>query len=214
VTVPWSLLIFDVDGTLVDSTRSILTAMQMTITELRGPVPLEDLKTCVGPPLHESLSRLLHSDDAAEIESAIATYRAHYACSTHSYTTEMPGAREALGALAQARITMAACTYKPTTTARMVLEGLGLADHLRTVVGTHSPGLDERSKGELLGETLRQFSLKPDHVIYIGDHEDDAAAAVAAGVQFARLAPGHWSWSGLVHAILHCGPIEWRSVYS
>jgi phosphoglycolate phosphatase len=193
MTAAWELVICDLDGTLVDSTPSVVAALQSTLDQLGIAPPAGfDLSSCAGPPLHESLARLLGADD--RVDEAIVAYRLHYLTEAWSLTRPVAGVGRALAEWRDANIELAVCTYKPTSIAVDVLKQAGLAHYFAVVVGTQ-PGTDDRRlKAELLEETLRRSCRNKEGTLYVGDHELDAAAAASAGVSFARAGPSGSPW--------------------
>lgn len=197
----WDLVICDLDGTLVDSTPSVVAALVSTLDQLGVTVPADmDLSWCAGPPLHESLGRLLGRED--RLDEAIVAYRLHYRSQAWRLTRPIAGAEAAVRRWRDADIELAVCTYKPTPVAIEVLIQADLADYFSLVVGTDLRTDDRRAKTDLLEETLERSSARRERTLYIGDHELDAMAAARSGLAFARAGAHGWSWSRLAAEVL------------
>ncbi len=201
MTRAWDLVICDLDGTLVDSTPSVVAAMVSTLDQLGVAPPADlDLSSCAGPPLHESLAHLLGPDD--RVDEAIVAYRSHYRTEAWSLTRCMAGVEPALSEWREAKIKLAVCTYTPTPLAVDVLKQTGLARYFALVVGTDLRIDDRQVKADLLEETLRRCRRSREGTLYIGDHELDAAAAASAGVSFSRAGPSGWRWPVLAAKVM------------
>jgi phosphoglycolate phosphatase len=197
-------VVCDLDGTLVDSGPAIVATIRQACAEVGAPVAEDrDLAFCVGPPLEETLPVLV--GDAELARRAAAAYRAHYGAIVRQASAALPGAREALASLAQAGIPVAVATYKVMSLATATLEAAGLAGLVTAVVGRASPD-DDRTKGELIRETLGLLVPHGGRPVYIGDHDDDEVAAAAAGVSFLRYGP--LTWSDLTERVVWDGDCE------
>jgi phosphoglycolate phosphatase len=197
----WDLVICDLDGTLVDSTPSVVAALVSTLDQLGATVPAHiDLSWCAGPPLHESLGRLLGSED--RLDEAMVAYRLHYRSQAWRLTRPIAGVEAAVRRWRDADIELAVCTYKPTPVAIEVLIQGDLAEHFSLVVGTDLRTDDRRTKTDLLEETLERSCARRERTLYIGDHELDATAAASSGLAFARAGTHGSSWPRLAAKVL------------
>ncbi len=173
-------LIFDLDGTLIDSKLDLALAVNAALEELgRGPLPHEQIFSYVGQGAPTLIARAL-GDGATEedcsrgLEYFIRYYSLHKLDNTAPY----PGVRETLAALSG--MSMAVLTNKPVRASRGILEGLGLESYFRFIYGGNS---FERKKPDPMGvETiLREFGAAPAQVMVIGDSEIDVQTARNAG---------------------------------
>src|SRR5258708_23367312 len=149
-------LIFDLDGTLIDSKLDLALAVNATLAELgRNPLPHEQIFSYVGQGAPALIARALGSDASEEdctlgLEFFIKYYSAHKLDNTTLY----PGVRETLDALKGMH--MAVYTNKPVRVSRSIIEELGVSDHFRYVYGGNS---FERKKPDPIAveSIFRQF---------------------------------------------------------
>ena len=173
-------LIFDLDGTLIDSKLDLAFAVNATMVELgRSPLPHEQIFSYVGQGAPSLISRAL-GDGATEEEClrALEFFIQYYSLHKLDNTILYPGVRETLDALSG--MSMAVLTNKPVRASRGILEGLGLDSYFRFIYGGNS---FERKKPDPMGvETLlRELGAAPGQVMVVGDSEIDVQTARNAG---------------------------------
>src|SRR5271169_6631809 len=173
-------LIFDLDGTLIDSKLDLALAVNAALAEMgRGPLPHEQIFSYVGQGAPSLIARAL-GDGATEedclrgLEFFIKYYSAHKL----DHTVLYPGVREALDALKG--MPMAVYTNKPVRVSRSIIQELGVAGHFRHVYGGNS---FERKKPDPMGveSILREFGAAPAQVMIVGDSEVDVQTARNSG---------------------------------
>jgi phosphoglycolate phosphatase len=173
-------LIFDLDGTLIDSKLDLALAVNAALAELRrNSLPHEQIFSYVGRGAPALIAQALgdgasHEDCTAGLEFFIKYYSAHKLDNTVLY----PGVRETLDALRG--MPMAVYTNKPVRVSRSIVEGLGIADSFRVVHGGNS---FERKKPDPMGveSILREFGAAPTQAMFVGDSEVDVQTARNAG---------------------------------
>jgi phosphoglycolate phosphatase len=177
-------LVFDLDGTLIDSRRDITTAINRMRAELGlPPIPLEAVVTMVGEGARLLVERALGPDFLPEqVDRALARYLEHYADVCLDETRAYPGIEEMLEGLA-GRYPLALLSNKGEALSRRILAGLGLSRFFGEILGgdslpTRKPdpaGL--RVLAERLGVPLERLLL-------VGDTWIDAETAHNAGCAF------------------------------
>jgi phosphoglycolate phosphatase len=173
-------LIFDLDGTLIDSKLDLALSVNATLAELgRGPLPYEQIFSYVGQGAPALIARALGSDAPEQecmlgLEFFIKYYSAHKLDNTALY----PGVRETLDALRG--MPMAVLTNKPVRVSRSIIQGLGVGEHFRYVYGGNS---FERKKPDPMGvdAILREFGAAPAQAMVVGDSDIDVQTARNAG---------------------------------
>ena len=173
-------LIFDLDGTLIDSKLDLALAVNAALAELgRGALPHEQIFSYVGQGAPTLIARAL-GDGATEEDClrGLEFFIKYYSVHKLDHTVLYPGVRETLDALTE--MPMAVLTNKPVGASRGILRGLGVADHFRFVYGGNS---FERKKPDPMGiETiLREFGAAPAQAMVVGDSEIDVQTARNAG---------------------------------
>jgi phosphoglycolate phosphatase len=178
-------LVFDLDGTLVDSAASLAAATNALLSELgRPPLSVATVRGFVGHGVDALTQRALAATGGtppgalADLQRRL---RAIYAVDPVSGVAVYPGARAALAELAAAGHGLAVCTQKPALPARRLLEALGLAPPIAGLTaGDSIPAL--KPDPRLVRHAAAQIGDGP--VLLIGDNEVDAEAASRAGVPF------------------------------
>jgi phosphoglycolate phosphatase len=178
-------LVFDLDGTLVDSNPTLWATGSALLAELgRAPVAKETSAGFVGKgvaALVEGLLRHTGGIPGGAAAPHVARFRALYALDPVTGTAVYPGVAAALAALAADGHGLAVCTQKPDAPALVLLRALGLMPPVAGFTGGDSLDVlkpDPRMLAHAAGQ------LAPGPVILIGDSEVDAATAAAAGVPF------------------------------
>jgi phosphoglycolate phosphatase len=173
-------LIFDLDGTLIDSKLDLALSVNATLAQLgRQPLPHEQIFSYVGQGAPALIARALGSDASEQdcaigLEFFIKYYSAHKLDNTKLY----PGVCEALDALQG--MPMAVYTNKPVRVSRAIIQDLGVGTHFRVVYGGNS---FERKKPDPMGveSILREFGAAPQQVMLVGDSDVDVQTARNAG---------------------------------
>ena len=189
MTVP-ALHCFDLDGCLVDSDAAIADALNHALAELGVRTrSAAELRSSIGPPLVENLTRLLAEDGVdvtagegpALLARGVTAYRTRYAAVGFDLTAPYPGVVAALEALDAAggppRVVV---TAKPTTVAAELVARVGLAGRFAAVHGTPG-GVAVEEKRVTLAAVLRDRGVDPAAAVMIGDREHDVRAGLACG---------------------------------
>lgn len=189
--------IVDLDGTLVDTLGDFDAALNATLRELGRPaVARADIERMVGKgSMHLIRSALMHGGLAeahaqARLDEAWASYQRHYAATNGAHSEVYPGVLEGLRALREHGLALACVTNKPLAFARELLQTKGLAPFFSPVFGGDSFA---RSKPDPLPliETCRALGTAPSQTLMVGDSQNDALAARAAGCPVALVTYGY-----------------------
>jgi len=185
-------LIFDLDGTLIDSKLDLGLAVNAALVEMgRRELPYETIYGFVGNGAPLLIQRSLgNGASEAECKRTLEYFIRYYREHALDNTVPYPGVREGLRLLG--RMPMAVLTNKPERISKLILEGLGLASYFRHVYGGNT---FERKKPDPIGvETiLRDFGLGPRDVMIVGDSEIDVQTARNAGTWACGVTYGLWS---------------------
>ncbi|MGY1689250.1 HAD hydrolase-like protein [Geodermatophilus sp. SYSU D01105] len=174
------LVLFDLDGTLVDSSPGTHASVRVAAAALGLPDPTpEQLRAMVGPPLQDGFALVL-GVPPADVPRAVAAYRAHYAAGALLDVTVHDGIPELLTALRAGGATLAVATSKPETSAVRVLRHTGLLD---AFAGVHGATLDGavRHEDQVVAAALAAHPGGRDPVL-VGDRAHDVLGAAAHGL--------------------------------
>jgi phosphoglycolate phosphatase len=179
----WSAVLFDLDGTIVDSAADITSSLAHMFTELGLDVPSDEvLRSYVGPPLLDSL-RLTAGFDDAEAWEALNIYRDHYG--EHVLRSPVfPGVAGVLQRVHAAGIPIALATSKPESMARVVLDHADLSQYFTVITGA-SDDEELSTKADVVAEALRRLQAKgidTSDAVMVGDRGYDTLGAAANGV--------------------------------
>jgi phosphoglycolate phosphatase len=173
-------LVFDLDGTLIDSGRDLALSVNATLEHLgRGTLPHEQIFGYVGKGAARLIEQALGDDaTATECEQGLAHFLSYYRRHMLDNTVTYPGVRECLAALEG--LPMAVLTNKPVRFSEEIVRGLGLSKYFRFVYGGNS---FQTKKPEPTGmETLlREFGITAKEAMIVGDSEVDVQTARNCG---------------------------------
>lgn len=170
-------IVFDLDGTLLDSARDITVAFQQACTEC-GLVAPEDehVQALIGRPLRE-MFHTFHPE--ADMDSLVAAYRAYYDENCTVYTRFFPGVQDTLRALRERGYRLAVATTKYPRVARLVCEKMGLTSSLDHIQGTE--GFAHKPEPDVIFTALE--ALGCEGIWMVGDTTADVLAGKAAGLK-------------------------------
>jgi phosphoglycolate phosphatase len=189
------LVVFDLDGTLVDSLDDLHASVNHALRELGlPPRSREEVHGFVGEGVRLLLARAVAPHDHL-LEPALAAWRPHYEAHCLDRTRPYPGV-EAL--LASAGRTLAVNTNKPGALARRILGGLGLLPRFAAVVGGDEAPRKPDPTGLL--EIRARVGATPDATVFVGDSHVDVAVARAAGVPMVAVTWGYGARAELAAA--------------
>ena len=177
------LVIFDLDGTLIDSKLDLAHAVNATLRHLkRQELPHELISSYVGNGAPVLMRRTLGQDATEdEVQRALEFFLAYYADHKLDYTVLYPGVAESLARLGADGVRMAVLTNKPVRISKAILDGLGVAPHFFQVYGGNS---FEQKKPHPVGvDTLRaEARVERGRTLVVGDSAVDVQTARNAGV--------------------------------
>lgn len=180
-------LLFDADGTLIDTHDIILTSMRHTVSGLYGFARSdEELMAGVGTPLYDQML-VFANGDAAKAEAMVAAYREHNDSIHDQGVKAFPGVKDALKRLQAAGYCMAVVTSKRHKMAERGLELCDILSFFEFVIGSDDWPEHKPAPGPIL-HGCDLLNLESSQCAYIGDSPYDIQAGNAAGcVTFAAL---------------------------
>ena len=172
-------LLFDLDGTIVDSLPDIVRCWEATLPEFGLPVPdAAAIRPFVGPPVTDAARQFAPDADAATIAAIVADYRARSARSTG--VQPFAGMPELLASLADSGVPLAIATSKSIEVVEPLLDRLDLARLFDVVEGTPVDELGT-DKATIVGRVLARLAPRTGAAL-IGDRHHDVSGAHAHGL--------------------------------
>lgn len=188
-------VVFDLDGTLVDTAPDLLSALNHTLEKFDFvSVPAEAAYSLIGHGAKAMIrAGLLHQEaeiDEFQIEVMFDVFLEHYIQNIAVASRPFPGCVAALERLAAAGAKLAVCTNKRQNLAEALLEALDLSQHFAAIVGADSVPSPKPDGGHIR-ETLSRAGHKAGTAIMIGDSETDEKAARDAELPFVFVPMGY-----------------------
>ena len=178
-------ILFDLDGTLVDTAPDLAAAMNHVLAAHdRPPLPVDDVRHLVGHGARALIARGFAATGAARpdlVEAAVPLFLEYYGAHIADGSRPFAGAAAALDALAAAGCVLAICTNKPTALAVALIEALGWGQRFAAIVGFDSVPRAKPDAGHVHA-TLAACGGDADHAIFVGDSATDLGAARNAGL--------------------------------
>jgi phosphoglycolate phosphatase len=197
------LILFDIDGTLLDSAQDICGAVQQVLDNTScTPVSYEYLKSYIGRHLIDLFADIFPPYTPEQIDELIKQYRTFYLARGHKLTSVYPGVAEGLAALGGRKGT---ATTKGTPTTRAILEQFGLLQHFDHVQGTD--GFPCKPAPDVLFVALKAMGADPGDCLFVGDSCADMEAGKRAGVKTCAVRYGY----GVHEALAGFEPDYWVS---
>jgi phosphoglycolate phosphatase len=195
-TTSWPrAVVFDLDGTLIDSAGDIADVLNVCLAE-EGIAPFDEpaVVTMIGGGarvlVERALTRLGRREDEALLERLFRGFAARYEALGAGRSKPFPGAVALLETLARDRIGLAICTNKPAAITNRVLDELGLSRWFGTVIG-ETPHLPRKPAPDMVLAALAGLGATPTQAVMIGDSGADIGAAKAAGVKTIAVSFGY-----------------------
>jgi phosphoglycolate phosphatase len=194
VSMPKAIL-FDLDGTLIDSAPDITAAVnELLAAHHLQPFSVEKVTTMVGDGMPKLVERAFAASGAPmlgkALEDVVQEMTPIYLRHLTDRSRLMPGAREALAQFHLMGIAMAVATNKPQRAAREVLLHFGLVDMLGAIVGGDAVS-HKKPAPDLLLLALEKLRVDPADAIMVGDSKADVGSARAAGVPVVLIRGGY-----------------------
>lgn len=183
------LIVYDLDGTLVDTQEDIAASANHMLTTLGRPaIPVNQVREGVGHGIAYLVQQCLGSDDPDLLAKAMRIYRAHYAEHLLDRSRLYPGTREILEHFKPRR--QAVLTNKPNPYSRDLLHGLGIGGYFSEVVGGGDGGLPKKPDPAALLGLMERAGAAPGETLFIGDSPVDIETGRRAGAMTVAVTHG------------------------
>ena len=179
------LLIYDLDGTLIDSRADIVNAVNGTLGELKlNPIPAERVSTFVGSGVGHLMRQALEEAGTTSVpqilERSIKIFRRRYGEHLLDETRLYPGVRKVLEFFREHK--QAVVTNKPEDFSVTILKGLGVDSYFFKIIGGDR-GFQKKPEPGAVLEVLRLSGVSPEETIFVGDSAIDVETGRNAGVK-------------------------------
>ena len=196
-------LIFDLDGTLIDSSASILEGFTMALDNLKIAPKFPLTATVIGPPLRDTLATLAGSDDASLLDALVKSFKNYYDAEGYKTTTVFSGVSEMLQELHRAGNALHIATNKRLLPTKLILKHLGWSGLFASVYALDARSPAFPNKAAMIAGLIEDQGVAPGSAAYIGDRPEDGFAADANALPFyaadwgysafpAQDTPAHW----------------------
>ena len=192
-------ILFDLDGTLIDSSLDIAAAVNRTMRNLSLPeLPDDEITGYVGDGVRKLMRRVFADQGRSNLDEAVRAFKADYLSNSLVQTRPYPGIEDLLDKLRPHKL--AVVTNKPIAMARRILAGLGLDGHFSAVVGGDEAPL--KPLPDPIGLALNRLGEGAQGALMVGDHPNDILAGRAAGLTTCGVC---WGFDG-GRAVMDLGP--------
>lgn len=183
IAQPIRAVIFDLDGTLIDTASEIALALERTFAELAlAPLPKKAVENLIGRGVHSMVERALRKAGAADadVDAAVARFESHYEATVGTEAELFPGAREGIGLLRDGGYAMSVVTNKPRFFTEKLLDRLAVRDFFAALVAGDD-GIRRKPHGDMLAAACGAMGFDAARSLMIGDSDNDVLAARNAG---------------------------------
>lgn len=178
----YKAVVFDLDGTLLDTTRGVIYAVELTIKQLGLPRPADEvLKTFVGPPMQLSFEKHFGMEKERALECA-NLFRANYRDHSLLIAELYPGVMEVLTYLKNKGYKIALATNKSHDNAMAILKHFGVAEFCDFMMGSDLAG--KLKKADIIQKALDTMGIDAKDAVYVGDSIFDYEGAQKVGMDF------------------------------
>lgn len=184
-------IIFDLDGTLIDSSAGILAGFRGAFDAVGMEVKHPITEHIIGPPLMETLALLAGTDDVTVLHPLADAFMVYYDTEGYRSTTLFPGVESLLARLAALQIPLFIATNKRAIPTRRIVDHLGLAQYFAAVYALDSFSPKLANKSQLLARIALAHHLPAAATLYVGDRREDEKAASNNGMPFAMALWGY-----------------------
>lgn len=189
-------VVFDLDGTLVDSVPDLQASLNWMLASLgRPPLGRDAVIGMVGDGIQKLVERAMAATgglvDASTFDQPFQTFKDHYAENAVRHTKLFPAVAQVLNDLSTQGVKLGVCTNKPEAPARTVLDAMGIAPLFQAVAGGDTLGDIRKPDARHLLHVLHELGVSIDEAVMVGDNHNDSAVAQAAGVSVVLVTFGY-----------------------
>jgi len=181
------LVVFDLDGTLVDAYKAVAASLNHALKSFNYP-PLDDhtIKRSVGWGDKNLVSKFVSAED---VDRVLSVYRSHHRSALKSGTKFLPGARQLLDELKKDGYQLAIASNRPSRFTHIILKHLEVKGHFAAVVCADEVASAKPAPDCLL-KILKTCQVKAEEALYVGDMTIDMETGQRAGVKTVGIITG------------------------
>jgi len=184
-------LIFDLDGTLIDSTPGIAASLIAAFLSIGREMPKAELRHLIGPPIRVIAQHLDPSLSENDISIVEREYRAEYDADGWRKTVLFDGVAETLKAMHSRKQDLFIVTNKPRIPTEKILSHFGLFNIFEEILTRDTSNVAPQTKVGMVADLLGRHGRKPGEWVMIGDTNEDKEAANSNGLQFIHARYGY-----------------------
>jgi phosphoglycolate phosphatase len=189
-------LLFDLDGTLLDSLPGIEYSARAAFAQCGLAIGEVDLRSLIGPPIRTILARMALADITGslsedQLDRLVQTFRTVYDSEGWKMTPHYAGAPQALHALRADGRRLFVVSNKPRHISLRILQAEGTLDLFDEVVTRDSREPAYQNKQEMMHSLMQRHGLQPQDCLMVGDTREDAEAALQTGMPFCMMTHGY-----------------------
>ena len=178
-------IIFDLDGTIIESAKGILEAFSIALEKNSIKPVVKIDSTLIGPPLKQTISNLIGSQDSVLINKIADSFKTNYDDSGYKSSVMFDGIYETLDTLSSSGSILHIATNKRISPTLKIVDHLKIGGFFDSIYALDSFEPVLGTKTQMLGKVLSQNNILNDEAIYIGDRLDDGYASDENGLDFA-----------------------------
>src|SRR3990172_8002186 len=183
-------VVFDLDGTLVDSFEDIARAANHSLASFGFPTHSTGMvKQRVGRGLENLMRSLLPQGADGVLEDAVREVKRYYADHPTDYSTTYPGVHDLLDRLGEQGVLRIVLSNKADLLVRKIAVNLGLSERMEEIHG-HREDFPLKPDPSSLNWILRRYNVSPSECLVVGDHLPDLELARNAGTRFCAVTYG------------------------
>lgn len=184
-------LIFDLDGTLVDSRPGIKASLEIAIQSVYPYMDTSRLHFIIGPQIRDILRMATKQASDSEVAAMEIAFRVAYDGQGWKNSLVYPSVEKTLKELLKRGDILYIFTNKPNLPTSQILKHLGLSDYFRDVISSDSHQPQFKNKAAMLNYLLDKHAIPSDNAVCIGDSGDDFLAAQVCKVGFIGIEYGY-----------------------
>jgi len=184
-------VIFDLDGTLVDSSKGVLSSLNIALNkrDIRAVSPI--IKSIIGPSLNDILSLVSGSVDPKVIFELSKEFKLHYDKIGCMEMVVYPGIENLLNSLNLNGCELYIVTNKRGVPTQKMIDVLSWKKYFAKVYSLDNDTFNAKTKGDLIGKVILHNNMSKDKTLYIGDTIEDFKSAEVAGIEFIHVRWGY-----------------------